>query len=151
MTDASNMEFSTDELLSYAQGNATAFVLATIAYLKEQGLAVDDYVRFFGSRFAPGWEELRYEPVAAVARTAAMNAVSVGGTLRSLSGDEERAEVIIEGWPDEEISGTLGLTRSDGEAMWDSFEPIMEHLDISYSWGHEGDGAVRLTFERGRT
>jgi hypothetical protein len=151
MTDASNMEFSTDELLSYAQGNATAFVLATIAYLKEQGLAVDDYVRFFGSRFAPGWEELRYEPVAAVARTAAMNAVSVGGTLRSLSGDEERAEVIIEGWPDEEISGTLGLARSDGEAMWDSFDPIMEHLGISYSWGHEEDGAVRLTFERGRT
>ena len=151
MTDASNMEFTTDELLSYAQGNATAFALATIAYLKEQGLAVDDYVRFFGRRFAPGWEELRSEPVRVVAQTAALNAVSVGGTLRSLSGDEERAEVIIDGWPDEEISGTLGLSRSDGEAMWDSFEPIMEHLGIRYSWQHEEDGAVRMTFERGRT
>jgi hypothetical protein len=151
MADASNMEFTTDELLSYAQGNATAFALATIAYLKEQGLAVDDYVRFFGRRFAPGWEELRSEPVRVVAQTAALNAVSVGGTLRSLSGDEERAEVIIDGWPDEEISGTLGLERSDGEAMWDSFEPIMEHLGIRYSWQHEEDGAVRMTFERGRT
>ena len=150
MTDAANTEFTTEELLSQAQGNATAFALATIAYLKEQGLAVDDYVRFFGSRFAPGWEELRDEPLTAVARTAAMNAVSVGGTLRSFSGDEERAEVIIEGWPDEEISGVLGLERSDGEVMWDSFEPIMEHLGIRYSWGHEEDGAVRLTFERGR-
>jgi hypothetical protein len=151
MADASNMEFTTDELLSYAQGNATAFALATIAYLKEQGLAVDDYVRFFGRRFAPGWEELRSEPVRVVAQTAALNAVSVGGTLRSLSGDEEHAEVIIDGWPDEEISGTLGLERSDGEAMWDSFEPIMEHLGIRYSWQHEEDGAVRMTFERGRT
>lgn len=151
MTDASNVEFTTDELLSYAQGNATAFALATIAYLKGQGLAVDDYIRFFGRRFAPGWEELRSEPVAAVARTAALNAVSVGGTLRSLSGDEERAEVMIEGWPDEEISGALGLSRNDGEAMWDSFEPIMEHLGIRYSWRHEEDGAVRMTFERGRT
>jgi hypothetical protein len=151
MADASNMEFTTDELLSYAQGNATAFALATIAYLKEQGLAVDDYVRFFGRRFAPGWEELRSEPVRVVAQTAALNAVSVGGTLRSLSGDEERAEVIIDGWPDEEISGTLGLSRSDGEAMWDSFEPIMEHLGIRYSWQHEEDGAVRMTFDRGRT
>ena len=151
MTDAANTRFTTDELLSSAQGNATAFVLATIAYLKEQGLAVDDYVRFFGRRFAPGWEDLRSEPVAAVARAAALNAVSVGGILRSLSGDEERAEVIIEGWPDEEISGTLGLSRGDGEAMWDSFEPIMEHLGIRYSWGHEEDGAVRITFERGRT
>jgi hypothetical protein len=149
MSDAANTEFTAEELLSYAQGNATAFALATIAYLKEQGLAVDDYVRFFGRRFAPGWEELRSQPVSAVARAAALNAVSVGGTLGSLWGDEARAEVLIEGWPDEEISGALGLERSEGEVMWDSFEPIMEHLGIGYSWRRE-DGAVRLSFERGR-
>jgi hypothetical protein len=147
MTDAADAQFTAEELLSSAQGNATAFVLSTIAYLKEQDLAVDDYVRFFGSKFAPGWEELRDQPIA-VARTVARNAVSVGGTLRSLSGDEEHAEVIIEGWPDEEISGTLGLQRGEGEAMWNSFDPIMEHIGIRYSWGHEEDGAVRLTFQR---
>jgi hypothetical protein len=148
MTDAANVEFTTEELLAQAQGNATAFVLATIAYLKEQGLAVDDFVRFFGLRFAPGWEELRSQPVLAVARTAALNAVSVGGTLRSLSGDEAHAEMLIEGWPDEEISGALRLSRGDGEAMWDSFEPIMEHIGIRYSWRHEENGPVRITFER---
>src|SRR5215218_10645506 len=146
MTDAADTQFTTAELLSSAQGNATAFVLATIAYLKEHGLSVDDYVRFFGSKFAPGWEELRDQPLA-VARTVARNAVSVGGALRSLSGDEEHAEVIIEGWPDEEISGVLGLERDDGEVMWDSFDPIMEYIGVRYSWGHEGDRAVRLTFQ----
>jgi hypothetical protein len=146
MSDAADAQFTTEELLFSAQGNATAFVLSTIAYLKEQDLAVDDYVRFFGSKFAPGWEELRDQPIA-VARTVARNAVSVGGTLRSLSGDEEHAEAIIEGWPDEEILGTLGLQRGEGEAMWDSFDPIMEHIGIRYSWGHEEDGAVRLTFQ----
>ena len=149
MTDAADAQFSTEELLSSAQGNATAFVLSTIAYLKDQDLAVDDYVRFFGSKFAPGWEELGDQPIA-IARTVAKNAVSVGGTLRSLVGDEEHAEAIIEGWPDEEISGTLGLRHGEGEAMWDSFDPIMEHIGIRYSWGHEEDGAVRLIFERGR-
>ena len=149
MTDAADTHFSTEELLSSAQGNATAFVLATFAYLKEHGLAVDDYVRFFGSKFAPGWEELRDRPLE-VARAVARNAVSVGGTLRSLSGDEERAEVIIGGWPDEDLLGTLGLRREEGEAMWDSFDPIMERIGIRYSWGHEEeeDGAARLTFER---
>jgi hypothetical protein len=150
MTDAADTQFTTEELLSYAQGNATAFVLATIAHLKEHGLAVEDYVRFFGSKFAPGWEVLRDQPLSAVARTAALNAVSMGGTLRSLSGEEDRAEVVIEGWPDEEISGVLGLGHDDGEVMWDSFEPIMEHLGIRYSWGHgQENGTVRLTFERG--
>jgi hypothetical protein len=149
MTDAANAEFTTEELLSYAQGNATAFALAAVAYLKEWGLEVDDYVRFFGRRFAPGWEELRTQPVPAVARTAVLNAVSVGGALRSLTGNEAHAEVLIEGWPDEEIASALGLERSEGEAMWDSFEPIMEHLGISYSWRHEDEG-VRIIFERGR-
>jgi hypothetical protein len=151
MADAAEQEFTTEELLSQAQGNATAFVLATIAYLKERGLAVDDYVSFFGRRFAPGWEELRDQPLTAVARTAALNAVSVGGILRSLSGDEARAEVLVEGWPDEGVWGVLGLGRGDGEAMWDSFEPIMESLGIHYSWRHDDEGAVRMTFERGRT
>src|SRR5215212_10650092 len=82
MSDAANTEFTTDELLSHAQGNATAFALATIAYLKERDLAVDDYIRFFGRKFAPGWEELRTEPALAVARTAALNAVSVGAVSR---------------------------------------------------------------------
>jgi hypothetical protein len=150
MTDAANTDFTTEELLVQAQGNATAFVLSTIAYLKEQGLAVDDYVRFFGSRFAPGWEDLRDQRITAVARTVALNAVSVGGTLRSLSGDETHAEVLIEGWPDEETSQVLGLTRTDGEVIWDSFEPIMEHLGIRYSWRHDEDGAVRATLGRGR-
>jgi hypothetical protein len=151
MTDAADTQFTTEELLSSAQGNATAFVLATIAYLKEQGLTVDDYVRFFGSKFAPGWEELRDQPLA-VARMVARNAVSVGGTLRSLSGDEEHAEVIIEGWPDEQISDTLGLGREEGEAMWNSFAPIMEHIGIRYTWRHEEeDRAVRLVFEREST
>jgi hypothetical protein len=149
MSDAADIQFTTEDLLSYAQGNATAFVLAMIAYLKEHGLAVEDYVRFFGSKFAPGWEELRDQPLTAVARTAALNAVSVGGTLHSLSGEADRAEVVIEGWPDEEISGVLGLRHDEGEVMWDSFEPIMEHLGISYSWGHEQEnGRVRLNFER---
>ena len=34
MSEPANTEFTTEELLSQAQGNATAFALATIAYLK---------------------------------------------------------------------------------------------------------------------
>ena len=148
MTEASNTEFTTEELFSQAKGNATAFVLTTIAYLKERDLDVEDFVAFFGRQFAPGWDELRTEPVTAVAQTVARNAVSVGCTLGSLSGDEARAEVLITGWPEgEEISHVLGLESNAGDAMWDSFNPIMERLRIRYAWRRE-DGAVRLIFER---
>ena len=148
MTEASNTDFTTEELFSQAKGNATAFVLTTIAYLKERDLAVEDFVEFFGRQFAPGWDELRTEPVAAVAQTVARNAVSVGCTLGSLSGDEARAEVHFTGWPDaEEISNVLGLEPNVGDAMWDSFYPIMERLGIRYAWRRE-DGSVMLTFDR---
>jgi hypothetical protein len=148
MTEASNTEFTTEELLSQARGNATAFILTTIAYLKERGMDVDDFVAYFGHQFAPGWDDLRAQPVATVARTAALNAVSVGGTLGSLSSDETRAEVIMTGWPEgEEISNVLGLGPNDSDALWDSFYPIMERLGIRYAWRRE-DGSVKLTFER---
>ena len=149
MSDAADAQFTTEELLSSAQGNATAFVLATIAYLKEHDLAVDDYVRFFGSKFAPGWEELRGRPVTDVAREAALNVVSVGGTLRSLSGDDTSAEVLIAGWPEEESLSDLQLTQSDGDRLWNAFGPIMEYLGIRYAWQREGE-AVRMTFEMER-
>ena len=148
MTEASNAEFTTEELFPQAKGNATAFILTTIAYLKERDLDADDFVAYFGRQFAPGWDDLRAERVAAVARTAALNAVSVGGTLGSLSGDETRAEVIMPGWPEgEEVSSVLGLGRNDSDAMWDSFYPIMDRLGIRYTWRRE-DGSVTLTFER---
>jgi hypothetical protein len=34
------------------------------------------------------------------------------------------------------------------EPFWDIYEPIMEHLGISYAWERQ-ERAVRMTFERG--
>jgi len=148
MTDEANTEFATEDLLSHARGNAAAFILTTIAYLRERDLAVEDFVAFFGRQFAPGWDELRGQPVVDVARAVASNAVSVGCTLDSLAGDEGAAEVIFTGWPDaEDISRVLGLESNAGDAMWDSFYPIMDSLGIRYSWRRE-DGIVRLTYKR---
>lgn len=147
MSDATSAEFMPEELLSQAQGNATALALTTIAYLKERNLPVDEYFEFVGRRFAPGWEELRGQPVADVARAAALNMVSVGGSLRSLAGDDARAEVLIAEWPEDELSSALQLGRSDSEAVWNIFEPIMEYLGIRYAWQHQDD-AVKMTFER---
>jgi hypothetical protein len=149
MSDATNAEFTPEEVLSQAQGNATAFILTTYAYLKERGLDLDKYVSFHGRRFALAWEELRGEPVVEVARLVALNAVSVGATLRSLSGDERGADVLVAGWPDEEFLDMLQLSREDGERQYNAFLPIMEHLGIHYEWRREDD-AVRMTFELNR-
>jgi len=147
MSDAADAEFSPEEVSSQAQGNATALALTALAYLKERGLDLDEYVAFHGRRFAPLWEELRGRPVVEVARLAALNAVSLGATLISLSGDDRRAEVLVAGWPDEEFLDLLQLSREDAQRQYGAFGPIMEHLGIRYGWRREGD-AVRMTFEQ---
>jgi hypothetical protein len=147
MSDAIEGEFSSEEVLSQAQGNATALALTALAYLKERGLDLDEYVAFHGRRFAPAWEELSGSPVVEVARLAALNAVSLGATLRSLSGNDRSAQVLVEGWPDEGVLDLLRLSREDAQCQHGAFGPIMEHLGIRYRWSREG-AAVRMTFER---
>jgi len=147
MPDAANTEFTPEEVLSQAQTVATSWILTTIGYLKECGLAVEEYAAYHGRRFAPGWEELRSQPVSEVAQLVALNAVSVGCTLRSLSGDDTRAEVLIVGWPDQELTDFLQLAQIDSDQVWNTYEPIMEYLDLRYAWQRQDD-VVRITLER---
>jgi hypothetical protein len=149
VSDSTNTQYTQEEVLGMAQGNATAFVLTALAYMKERGLDPDEYVEFFGRWATPSWEDMRGRPVPEVARVAALNPVSVGATLHSLSGDDTHAEVLLSGWPDEEFLGELRLTQSDGDRLLNAFEPIMEYLGIRYAWQREGE-AVRLTFDRER-
>ena len=147
MSDAADARFPPEEICAQAQGNAAAWILTIIAYLKERGGAVEDCVAYHGRSFAPVWEWLRGRPVEEVAQLVALNALSVGATLRSLSSEDGRAEVLVEGWPDEELLGFLSLDRDDCDRIWDTYQPIMEHLGLGYAWQRE-DAVVRITVER---
>ena len=41
----------------------------------------------------------------------------------------------------------MQLTQSDSDQLTNSFEPIMEYLDIRFAWQRQDD-AIRMTFER---
>src|SRR5687767_9944953 len=113
VSDDADAPFPPEEICVQAQGNAAAWILTMIAYLKEHGGAVEDCVAYHGRSFAPAWEGLRNSPVEEVAQLVALNALSVGSTLRSLSSEEGRAEMLVEGWPDEELLGFLPLDRDE--------------------------------------
>ncbi len=108
-------------------------------------IAVDEYVAFFGRWVAPGREQMRGRPVSDVAREAALNAVSVGCELLSFT-DDTSAQVLLAGWPGEELLSALQLAQDDGDRLWNAFAPIMDNLGIRYAWQREGE-AVRMTFE----
>ncbi len=148
MSDAADAPlFPPEEICAQAQGIAAAWILTMIAYLKEHGGAVEDCVAYHGRRFAPAWEGLRARPVEEVAQLVALNALSVGSTLRSLSSEDGRAEMLVEGWPDEELLGLLPLDRDECDQIWDTYRPIMEHLGLGYAWQRQDD-VVRIVVER---
>ena len=147
MSDAADASlFPPEEICAQAQGNAAAWILTIIAYLKERGGAVEDCVAYHGRSFAPVWEELRGSPVEEIAQLVALNTLSVGNTVRSLSSEDGRAEVLVEGWPDEELMSFLPLDRDECDRIWDTYRPIMEHLGLGYAWRREDD-IVKITIE----
>jgi hypothetical protein len=139
--------FTPEQIAEQAQGNATAVTLATIAYLREHDLAVDEYAAYVGRRFAPGWAEVQGRPPKDIAQMAALNMVSVGGTLQSLSGDDSQAQAVIRGWPSADWRTYFALDQADIDPIWNMFRPIAESLGLRYEWTRQGD-EVTMAFSR---
>jgi hypothetical protein len=147
MSEEINTMFTTEQVLQQAQGNLNAVCLGTIAYLKEHHQSPGDWSTSLGQRLAPGWESLRGHSAKEVVQIAALNCVSFGGKLRSLSGDESRAEAVIEGWPPEERLEFFHITQSDADLLWEAFKPIGVHLGLQIQCQRQGD-TFKITVER---
>lgn len=82
-----------------------------------------------------------------IAQMAALNIVSVGGTLQSLSGDDSQAQAVILGWPSEDWRTSFALDQADIDPIWNIFRPIAESMDLQYEWTRQGN-EVTMTFSR---
>ena len=150
MSDAVDAPFPSEEICAQAQGNAAAWILTIIAYLKERGGGGRGLRGLPRAQLRAGVGMVARStgrPVEEVAQQVALNALSVGASIRSLSSEDGRAELLVEGWPDEELMGFLPLDRDECDQIWDTYRPIMEHLVLRYSWQRQDDG-VRITIEQ---
>ncbi len=139
--------FTTEEVCDQAQGDATAGGLALLAYARERGETPEAAAAWLGRTFAPGWEESRGQGARHAMRWVALNVASLGGEVRSLSGDERRAEATVAGWPGEENLAFFRLGQAEADALYGVFGPIAEHLGLRFEWRRAGD-AVTLAFEQ---
>jgi hypothetical protein len=139
--------FTTEQLHQQAQGNAAIIPLVTIAYFREHGLSVDDWTTFVGQRFAASWSPLQGAEPQAVARAAALNVVSSGARLISITGGADTGEAVLADWPDQEFLALLGCTVADADAFLDVFAPIAEYLHLRFAARREGE-QLHLTFTR---
>ena len=109
-----DLEFSKDELLEQARGNLTAIWYATARWARERDGSAEGWASFVGREFAPSWDELGGNASALhVARLAALNMATTADIRPvELTGDQARAELVLEG-PDQEFLEGSGVTRDE--------------------------------------
>lgn len=144
-----DLDFSTEDLLEQARGNQTAFWHLALRWAREREGSVDGWAEFVGEQFAPSWDELG-DPASAlrVARLAGLNmATTADNRPVALTGDDDRAEVVIEGPGDEWLSG-WGTTREESDRANELiFRTIAERRGLTLEATRDQAG-LRLVFSR---
>lgn len=148
--EAPQVAFTPDEIAERGQDNFQHVLFGTVAYLKARGLSVEDWAAFLGELFAPGWHQGR--SAREVTERAALNVVSAGAELRSLTGNDGWAECVVGNWPpsgklaSERMHHYFGLDPADVDPFWEVFRPIADTLGFDYEWCRESGGKVSFTF-----
>lgn len=148
--EAPHVAFTPEQVTERGQDNWQHVLFGTMAYLKERGLSVEDWAVFLGGLFAPGWGHgytARH-----FMEQAALNVVSAGASVRSMSGHDTWAESVVGDWPpqgklaSERFNHYFGLTQDDVDQFWEVFRPIAEYLGFRYEWNRESDQKLSFTF-----
>ena len=111
-----DLNFSPEVLLEQARGNETAFWHLALLWARQRDGSADGWAEFVGEQFAPSWDELGERASALeVARLAGLN-VATTADMRpvALTGDDSRAELVIEG-PDDHWLSQFGTTRDESD------------------------------------
>lgn len=141
-------DYTPDELLEQAQGNARAAILATVAFLRETDVPLDAWATAIGQRFASAWGDP--EPWDAHEFLDAMlaNLRSLGAEVVTADLDTpERASATISGIFDNDECERFGTTRTDALVFLEATGVIAEERGITWSWDDDGD-MVTLTTTR---
>jgi len=137
-----------DELLRQAQGNANAVTAATLVYVRNSGRSIEDFATFIGDTFAGAWEGLRGAGALDIARYTAFNPASLGATLVSLDGNDDRASAVVDVSPLLHGAAAFGASADDVATMWRVFmEQIADSIGIGFTFVRDGS---RWTFELAR-
>ena len=140
--------FPPEQVTRQAQLNAAAGLLAGLAYAKQQGRRLEEFVAFAGRQFVAVWGDLPDTGAATAARAAALQMAALGAPLHALGGDAGRAEAVIGPWPPKELAGFAGLSAAECDAVYGLFSLLATRLGLRFVWRHEGERVV-LEFARG--
>lgn len=148
MCAVGSTEANQSEVLQNARDNAASFAMVTIAFLKQRGTPVADWVWFMGELFAPAWDDLKGD-MTAVARHVRLKLENCGGAVAEQAISESDAQLLVV-WPAGEAAGfaqKLGILGEDAAQFLRVFEPIADRLGLALTIAAENPG-IRIHFHQ---
>jgi hypothetical protein len=138
------MEFTPDQINEQGRENAEALWLATVSYFVEKGSGLEDWVDAVGASYATGWKNMRGKSPYEVLRIAVLNWASCGAKLISSSGDEQRAEAVME-FPQYDPQESWKISYQDAQTINRVFNPIANYVGLNFEYHSEGT-CFRMAF-----
>jgi hypothetical protein len=137
-----------EELLEQAQSNAQALIVATVAFLDERGIPLDDWTAAIGSTFAKAWDDPGEWDAGEFLDAMLVNFRSLGAEVTSSTLGPDRAEATVAGFPDPDLCAVFGVDASRVARYNDATAVIATQQGITWSWQIEGD-ATRFVATKG--
>lgn len=128
------IQFTAEQIAAQSMSNLNSYILLTMAYLKERGESVEDWLHFIGRKFVQTWPGLQESGLKEIASGIVINNLSAGAKLISFSGDDSHVELILEGWPSNHNIAWSGVSWEESQLIHGVLSPVFEHLGLNYVW-----------------
>ena len=132
-------DYAVAELLEQAQANAQATVIATVAFLQERGIPIEEWADAVGRRFALGWDEPRPWDAGEFLDAILTNLRSLGAAVVSTDLGLDRAEAVTAGFPDPDLCTLFGVEPVLAARFHAATAAIARDRGLDWTWRVEGD------------
>ncbi len=133
-------EYDDAELLEQGQANAQALIIATVAYLQERGVPLDDWSAGIGRRFTAAWGAPEPWPAGEFLDAMLTNLRSLGAVVEWADLDDATvASATLSNLFDEEQCLLFGTSREDALNYLDATREIAAMRGLAWEWQSDGD------------
>lgn len=138
-----------EDLLDLSRANGQAVILATAAFLVDNGLPVEVWAHFIGRVFADSWDPQLDLSAGDFLDAMLTNFRSLGADVLSARLADDAAEATISGFPRSDLGRELHVDAAIAEPYFHVPAELAARHGLSWSWSMDGQ-RVRLQVSRSR-
>lgn len=126
-------------LLEQAQANSQALIVATVAFLGERGIPVEDWAAAIGKQFAKDWPDDDLFGPDEFLDAMLTNLTSFGARVVSADFASEQVSAVITNFPMAEVCEAYGVDPASVAKFHESAAVVARSQGLEWDWRLDGD------------